>query len=120
MTAQLTINGKHHKLMNKWTIPQYLVDDYCNSNFVLQDYDSIVEVYVPRRCPGCGREWKMATKPVRVICPVKEFNYSMGYPVGICIDCYWFCESLKGIVVPKSIEQTIQNGFKPTHLWDYI
>lgn len=119
MTKYVSIAGKQHRIMTRWSIPKYLWDQYCNSDLVIYDGE-FTEVFNSDGCRGCGRSYSDASSAARQPCPVLEVNKAFGFVIPICIDCYWFILSLSGTPVPRTIQEVMDNGFRPYKIYDLL
>lgn len=118
--SYISIKGQSHKVMNRWCIPRYLEDAYCQNDVVIRDGDEIIEVFASHVCAGCGRKYSEASRPTRLLCNNDAVNRHFGYVVPICVDCYWFLQSLLDQPVPRTIREVLEQGFRPRKIWELI
>lgn len=114
--ATLTIKDKSYRTMNRWVVPRWLVDEYCNNDVVVADQNEVKHVDYTDYCRGCDRKYKKATKPTRQCSNSSTVNRHFGFVVPLCIDCYWYIEWCAGGVVPPSIGKLIHAGFRPKNI----
>ena len=120
MKYWIEVNGKKHGLISRYMIPRWLVSDYVDHGSVIYYPGGYVECMYQEYCDLCLRMKSETTKQRLTACQDTKINHNAGYPLKVCLDCYYYIEYDNGNhSLPKTFMKQFESGFVPHELDKY-